>query len=67
MPAQQTTQTIPVDKVRMFTLAYYFLHGFGAATGGISSIVAVIINYKKKKEALGTPYQGHHERIISTF
>lgn len=67
MPVQQTTQAISVDKMRMFTLACYFLHGVSAATGGISSIVVVIINYKRKKEALGTPYQGHHEKMITTF
>lgn len=29
--------------------------------------VAVIINYMKRKEALGTSYQGHHEYMIRTF
>ena len=67
VPTQQTTQAVPADSMRTFTLWCYVLHVLGVATGGVSSIVAVIINYKKKKEALGTPYQGHHERMISTF
>jgi membrane protein len=67
VPTQQTTQAVPADSMRMFTLVCYFLHVLGIATGGISSIVAVIINYMKRREAFGTPYQGHHEYMIRTF
>ena len=67
MPTQQATQAVPADSMRTFTLWCYVLHVLGVATGGVSSIVAVIINYMKRKEALGTSYQGHHEYMIRTF
>ena len=67
VPTQQATQAVPADSMRTFTLWCYVLHVLGVATGGVSSIVAVIINYMKRKEALGTSYQGHHEYMIRTF
>ena len=62
MPTQQATQAVPADSMRTFTLWCYVLHVLGVATGGVSSIVAVIINYMKRKRRSARPIRG----IMST-
>jgi uncharacterized membrane protein len=44
--------------------ALYAVHWF---TGGISGIVAIIVDYLKRPDAVGTPYAPHFEWQIRTF
>ncbi|MBF5009292.1 DUF4870 family protein [Burkholderia pseudomultivorans] len=44
--------------------ALYALHWF---SGGITSVIAVIVNYVKRDDAAGTPYAAHFEWQIRTF
>ncbi|WP_414443745.1 DUF4870 family protein [Burkholderia sp. 22PA0099] len=44
--------------------ALYALQGF---TGGFTALVAIIINYVKREDVVGTHYQAHFEWQIRTF
>jgi uncharacterized membrane protein len=54
-------------RLRTLTHLIYALYAVSWPTGGISVLIAVIINYVKRPDTLGTPYQAHFEWQIRTF
>jgi uncharacterized membrane protein len=62
---------VPVDeRVRRLRTLTHVLYGLYAAfwfTGGVSMLIAVIINYVKRDDVVGTPYQAHFDWQIRTF
>jgi uncharacterized membrane protein len=45
----------------------YALYAVHWLTGGLTILVAIIINYVKRSDAAGTPYEAHFEWQIRTF
>ncbi|MFC5431350.1 DUF4870 family protein [Paraburkholderia denitrificans] len=74
MPGDFPPRTIrdPLDaerlrSLRTFTHVLYALYAIYWLTGGISVLIAIILNYLKRDEALGTPYEQHFTWQIRTF
>ena len=64
-----TTDVSPqqAEANRTITLTVYILHAASLVSGGIASLVAVIINYVKRDDVAGTQYADHFEWQIRTF
>ncbi|PTB18238.1 hypothetical protein C9I57_23950 [Trinickia symbiotica] len=59
--------TTDADRIRTLTHVLYGLYAVHWFTGGISGLVAIIIDYLKRPDAAGTPYEAHFEWQIRTF
>ncbi|WP_322106136.1 DUF4870 family protein [Paraburkholderia sp. J41] len=53
--------------LRTFTHVLYGLYAVYWLTGGVSVLIAIILNYVKRDEAAGTPYEQHFTWQIRTF
>jgi uncharacterized membrane protein len=53
--------------LRTLTHVLYCLYAVHWLTGGISVLIAIIINYVKRLDVAGTPYEPHFEWQIRTF
>jgi uncharacterized membrane protein len=53
--------------LRTLTHVLYALYAIHWFTGGISLLVAIIINYVKRDDVAGTPYEAHFQWQIRTF
>jgi uncharacterized membrane protein len=53
--------------LRTLTHVLYGLYAAYWLTGGITVLIAIIINYIKRPETIGTPYEAHFEWQIRTF
>jgi uncharacterized membrane protein len=53
--------------MRMFTHILYALYAFYWLSGGLTGLVAIILNYIKRGDAAGTPYEDHFTWQIRTF
>jgi uncharacterized membrane protein len=53
--------------LRTLTHVLYALYAVYWLTGGISVLVAIIVNYLKRGDVAGTPYEQHFEWQIRTF
>jgi uncharacterized membrane protein len=53
--------------LRTLTHVLYALYAVHWLTGGITGLIAVIINYVKRSDAAGTPYEAHFDWQIRTF
>ena len=53
--------------LRTLTHVIYALYAVHWLTGGITGLIAVIINYVKRSDAAGTPYEAHFDWQIRTF
>lgn len=64
-----TTDVSPqqAEANRTITLAVYILHAASLFSGGITSLIAVILNYVKRDDVLGTVYESHFTWQIRTF
>ena len=64
-----TTEVSPqqAEANRTITLAVYILHAVSLFTGGLASLIAVIINYVKRDDVVGTVYASHFTWQIRTF
>lgn len=49
------------------TQIIYGLHAASLLVGGITSIVAIIMNYVKREDVVGTMYESHFRWQIRTF
>jgi uncharacterized membrane protein len=49
------------------TMVVYALMALGHLTGGLSALVAIIINYVKRDDVRGTIYESHFDWQIRTF
>ncbi|WP_153099278.1 DUF4870 family protein [Paraburkholderia hayleyella] len=56
-----------LQRLRTLTHVLYGLYGLFFITGGLTVLVAIIINYVKRPDAQGTPYEAHFEWQIRTF
>jgi uncharacterized membrane protein len=45
----------------------YALYAVYWLTGGISVLIAIIINYVKRPDVIGTPYEAHFQWQMRTF
>ncbi|MBN3816714.1 hypothetical protein G3N57_08865 [Paraburkholderia sp. Se-20369] len=52
---------------RTLTHVLYGLYALHWLTGGITGLIAIIINYVKRDDVAGTPYADHFEWQIRTF
>ncbi|MEX3527180.1 MAG: hypothetical protein VB143_07745 [Burkholderia sp.] len=55
------------QSLRTLTHVLYGLYAIHWLTGGITGLVAIIINYVKRADVVGTRYQAHCEWQIHTF
>ena len=64
-----TTDVSPqqAEANRTITLTVYILHAASLVSGGIASLIAVIINYVKRDDVVGTMYESHFTWQIRTF
>jgi len=53
--------------LRTLTHVLYALYAVHWLTGGLTILIAIIINYVKRGDAAGTPYEPHFEWQIRTF
>jgi uncharacterized membrane protein len=53
--------------MRTLTHILYALYAIHWLTGGLTGLVAIIINYIKRGDAAGTPYEPHFTWQIRTF
>jgi uncharacterized membrane protein len=56
-----------LESLRTLTTVVYALQAAGFFVGGITWIVAVVVNYVKRDEAAGTLYESHFRWQIRTF
>ncbi|MGF6766366.1 putative membrane protein [Paraburkholderia sp. GAS33] len=52
---------------RTLTHVLYALYAVYWLTGGISVLIAIIINYVKRPDVIGTPYEAHFQWQMRTF
>jgi uncharacterized membrane protein len=53
--------------LRTLTHVLYALYAVYWLTGGLTALVAIIINYVKRPDVVGTPYEAHFEWQIRSF
>jgi uncharacterized membrane protein len=53
--------------LKQVTMVIYALQALGFLTGGVTAIIAVIINYVKREDVAGTLYESHFEWQVRTF
>ncbi len=53
--------------LKQITMVIYALQALGFLTGGVTAIIAIVINYVKRDDAAGTLYQSHFEWQMRTF
>ncbi|OJA47551.1 DUF4870 family protein [Burkholderia ubonensis] len=56
-----------LNGLRTLTHVLYGLYAVHWLTGGVTGLIAIIINYVKRGDAAGTPYADHFEWQIRTF
>jgi uncharacterized membrane protein len=69
-PPPSFQSALEIDRqrsLRTLTHVLYALYAVYWLTGGISVLVAIIINYLKRSETIGTPFEAHFEWQIRTF
>ena len=53
--------------LKQITMVIYALQALGFLTGGVTAIIAIVINYVKREDVSGTLYQSHFEWQMRTF
>ncbi|TAL53780.1 hypothetical protein [Pandoraea sp.] len=67
-PAMHTPLDAEKDeKLRKLTHILYALYAIFWLTGGVTALVAIIINYVKRDDVAGTLYESHFDWQIRTF
>ncbi|RKP44004.1 DUF4870 family protein [Trinickia fusca] len=56
-----------LQNMRLFTHVLYALYAVHWFTGGVTGLIAIILDYVKRSDAAGTPYAAHFEWQIRTF
>jgi uncharacterized membrane protein len=64
---QQSPETERLRSLRTLTHVLYALYATYWLTGGVTVLIAIIINYLKRDDAIGTPYEAHFTWQIRTF
>jgi uncharacterized membrane protein len=55
------------EQNKSITQVIYGLYAAGYLTGGLTSIAAIILNYVKREDVVGTLYESHFRWQIRTF
>lgn len=55
-----------LDNLRLLTLIIYILYAISWFTG-LSAVVAIVLNYIKREDTLGTIYESHFRWQMRTF
>jgi len=66
-PYQGAADSERLNGLRTLTHVLYALYAVHWLTGGVTGLIAIIINYVKRADASGTPYDAHFEWQIRTF
>ncbi len=56
-----------LKSLKTLTMVIYILTGLSIVSGGFFGLVAIIINYVKKDDAVGTIYASHFQWLRNTF
>lgn len=64
---QESGEPERLRRLRTLTHILYALYALYWLTGGLTVLVAVIINYLKRGDTVGTPYEAHFTWQIRTF
>lgn len=64
---QNSTDPERLRNLRTFTHVLYALYALYWLTGGLTGLVAIILDYIKRGDAAGTPYEDHFTWQIRTF
>ncbi|AOK51627.1 hypothetical protein DF107_19390 [Burkholderia stagnalis] len=64
---QSAADSERLSGLRTLTHVLYGLYALHWLTGGITGLIAIIINYVKRGDVAGTPYADHFEWQIRTF
>jgi uncharacterized membrane protein len=64
---RNTVESDRARSLRTLTHVLYALYAVHWLTGGITGLIAIIINYVKRSEAVGTPYEAHFTWQIRSF
>ncbi|CAG4918733.1 DUF4870 family protein [Paraburkholderia saeva] len=59
-----------IDRQRSLRTLTHILYGLCAIywlTGGLTALIAIIINYVKRSDVAGTPFEAHFDWQIRTF
>jgi len=66
-PYRHALEDERLRSLRTLTHVLYALYAVYWLTGGISVLIAIIVNYLKRDDAAGTPYEAHFRWQIRTF
>jgi uncharacterized membrane protein len=64
---QNSSDPERLRNMRTFTHVLYALYAVYWLTGGLTGLVAIILNYVKRSDAEGTPFADHFTWQIRTF
>ena len=64
---QSATEGDRQRSLRTLTHVLYALYAVYWLSGGITALIAIIINYVKRSDVVGTPYEAHFDWQIRTF
>ncbi|BBP97426.1 hypothetical protein BSFA1_25550 [Burkholderia sp. SFA1] len=64
---QNSTDPERLRNIRTFTHVLYALYAVYWLTGGLTGLVAIILNYVKRSDVVGTPCEDHFTWQIRTF
>ncbi|KVN72121.1 DUF4870 family protein [Burkholderia ubonensis] len=64
---QGSAESERLNGLRTLTHVLYGLYAVHWLTGGVTGLIAIIINYVKRGDTAGTPYADHFEWQIRTF
>jgi len=56
-----------LNSIKTITMVMYILTALSLVSGGFLGIVAIIVNYVKKDDAVGTIYESHFQWLRNTF
>jgi uncharacterized membrane protein len=65
--AGSTKTAEELASLKQVTMVVYALQALGFLTGGVTAVVAIIVNYVKREDVAGTIYQSHFDWQIRTF
>jgi uncharacterized membrane protein len=64
---QSATEIDRQRSLRTLTHILYGLYAIYWLTGGLTALIAIIINYVKRTDVAGTPFEAHFDWQIRTF
>ena len=65
--AGSTKSAEELASLKQVTMVVYALQALGFLSGGVTAIVAIIVNYVKREDVAGSIYQSHFDWQIRTF